>query len=303
MKTLLARTTLIVAALTGTAGMANDVVDPAALRSLIDDGQGSVVVSQMETRLKSHPASAEVHYWLAEGKLAQIDAASSFRKLSLARAAKKHLLATLELAPNHVDAHRSLGQYYLQAPAIAGGSNKKAKLQSDALMELDKAAALRLKADIAQEEDDPQSAIAFNRQALSAGTWDWDAQYALVIEAVHYQVESAAGVLEEAERNVRQHANQDDRALRLIDYQRGKHAAVSGQILSAGQASLTRYLAYQPLPEDPSLDWAEFRLAQVERQSGQTSAAKRRLARLEATDVTEDLGFALQDERRWHYAD
>lgn len=213
--------------------------------------------------------------------MAQIDAASSFRRLGLARGAKKHLLAALELDSTHVGAHRSLGQFYLQAPAIAGGSSKQAKVQADALMKMDKAAALRLKADIAREDDDLETAIAYNRQALAAGSWDWDFQYSLIIQAVNNRVEGAASVLDEAERNVRQFATDDERALRLIDYQRGKYAAVSGQALAAGHASLNRDLTYQPQPEDPDIKWAEFRLAQVERQRGEASAANGRLARLE----------------------
>ncbi|MEM9531805.1 MAG: hypothetical protein AAGA23_12895 [Pseudomonadota bacterium] len=278
-------------------------IDPVVLRTLIENDEGKAVVSQMESLLAAHPATADAHYWLAEGHLAQIEAATTFRKLSLARASKNNLLAALELDPGHVAARSSLGQFYLQAPAIAGGSRKEARAQADALMALDEAAGLRLKADIARDEDEPELAVAYQRRALAAGSWDWDSQYALVIQAVHLQVQDAKSVLDEAERNLRQYAAEDVRAQRLIDYQRGKYAAVSGEALAAGQGGLTRYLTFEPQTGDPGLDWAEFRLAQVERQLGEASAANARLARLEAGDVPEDLGFALHDERRWHYHD
>ncbi|MFK7954755.1 MAG: tetratricopeptide repeat protein [Lysobacterales bacterium] len=303
MNKLIDRFVLIAALLTSPAAMASDDIDPVALQSLIDAGKSKAVVSQMESRLKNGPATAQAHYWAAEGQLAQIDAASTFRKLGLARASKKHLLAALELEPSHVPANRTLGQFYLQAPAIAGGSTKLAKAQADALMAMDKAAALRLKADIAQANDDPEAAIAYNRQALAAGQWDWEYQYSLVIQAVHHQVADATSLLDEAERNVRQHAAENLQALRRIDYQRGKYAALSGKALAAGHAGLSRYLTYQPLADDPDLVWAQFRLAQVERQRGDGADANARLVRLEAAEVDKDLGFALQDERRWHYTD
>ncbi|MEM7704997.1 MAG: hypothetical protein AAF358_05560 [Pseudomonadota bacterium] len=303
MKNVLAWTTLVVALATAQSVVGANDIDDAALQALIDNGEAKQVVSRMESRLKNGPETAEAHYWLATGQLAQVDAASTFRKLGLARNGKKHLLAALELDPAHVEARNSLGQYYLQAPAIAGGSKKQARAQADALMKLDKAAALRLKADIEWQEENVEAAIAYDRQALAAGTWVWAQQYTLVIQGVHNQLPVAEAVLDEAEQNVRRHTPEDVRALRLIDYQRGKFAAVSGQALEAGRAGLKRYLDYDPSPEDPDSGWAEFRLAQVERRLGEAAAAEARLSRLEAGEVPEDLGFALQDERRWHYAD
>lgn len=300
--TMLQRTVIMTLAL-GLACPVLATVDGEALQALIDDGAADQVVDRMEDRLEEETPSADIHYWLAQGQLAQIDRASIFRKMGLAGSARENLETALALDASHVPARVSLGQFFLQAPAIAGGSKEKALAEAESLMALNPAAAYRLRSDIAESEDDHEASVAYARKALAAGEWDWDAQYALVVQGVHYQVADAETMLDEAERNVRDHENDTSEHLPLLDYQRGKYAAVSGKALASGRAALNHYLAHEPGPDAPQLIWAEFRLAQVERQLGQNTAADARLAKLEAREVPENLGFALQDERRWHYAD
>ncbi|MEM1412728.1 MAG: hypothetical protein AAGH19_10260 [Pseudomonadota bacterium] len=277
-------------------------INGASMQSLIEAGEAESVIEQMEEQLEA-ASSTEAHYWLARGQLAHIDSVSVFRKIGLATDARSNLETALELDENHVPTRVALGRYYLEAPAIAGGSAEKAQAQADALLELDKAAGYRLMADIAREAEDQEAAIAYSRKALQADAWNWPAQYGLVVQGVHFQVDEAISLLDEAETQVRQHEEAPDEHLRLLDYQRGKLSAVTGQALEAGNAALTRYLAHEPAENEPSTVWAEFRLAQVERQQGLTGQAQERLSQLESQEIPEDLGFAIQDERRWHYED
>lgn len=279
------------------------VSDPQALRALIDSGEANIVATRMQDRLESGPATADTHYWLAEALLAELREASVFRQMGLARKARANLEAAVALDGDHAEARFSLGQYFLQAPAIAGGSAEKAQVQADALLRLDPALGHRLMADIAAEADDRDTEVAHRRQALAAGAWSWEAQYDLVVMAVHHQVAATAAVLDEAREAVRESAEALETRQRLLDYQRGKYAAVSGEALESGAAALARYLDGTPVGDEPAREWAEFRLAQVERQLGQRDEAERRLAALNALELPEDLGFALRDERRWYYAD
>ena len=278
-------------------------IDVDEIRELIVDGQAETAATQLESRLDSTPGDSEARYWLARAELAQVSDSIAFGKLVKARSAKSNLERVLDKDPGHVAAREALARYLIEAPGIAGGSMRKARIHANTLMEMDKPAGYRVKAAIARDAEDYDVAVDLKREALAADTWSWDAQYDLIIEAVHYQTANAEVILDEAVRNVRSFANDPDPFLPLVDYQRGKLAAVSGVALAKGQNALKRYLQHEPQPDDPDLAWAEFRLAQVERQMDLANAAESRLQRLESRTVPEDLSFALRDERRWHYSD
>ena len=277
--------------------------DPDAIQALISNGDAKTAVAQMEAILDQRPDDPNARYWLARAELAQIGDSVAMGKLVKARSAKKNLERVLEIDPNHLAARESLARYLIEAPGIAGGSLRKARVQADKLRDLNKAAGYRVDAAIARYEKDYGAAVDLQREALRAAGWDWSTQYALIVEAVHHQTANAEEALDEAMHNVRRHAEDPQEFLPLIDYQRGKLAAVSGRALQKGRDALQRYLQHDPVDDAPDLVWAEFRLAQVERQMSRTDAAEARLSRLESEAVPEDLTFALRDERRWHYSD
>lgn len=277
--------------------------ESAQMEALIANGQAQELAETLEERLQAQGESAMLLYWMGRAELSMIDEASAFRKLGLARSAKKNLEKAVALDPELVPARVSLGRYYLEAPAIAGGSEVKAKQQAERLITLDPPSGYRLEASIAQEQEQYEEAVDWFSQALAAQTWEWDPQYRLVVLAVHHQVASAEAVLNQAVENVRSYATNPDELLPLISYQRGKLAAVSGDFLEPGQAALEQYLQYEPAEDEPGLDWAEFRLSQVERHLGLTTEALARLESLENQEIPQDLSFAIRDERRWHYSD
>jgi tetratricopeptide (TPR) repeat protein len=276
--------------------------DYAPVAELIAEGQAGQAAELMEARLAEQSDDTQARYWLARAELAQIDDASVFRKPLLARSARENLEQVLEEDPRHVPAREALARYLLEAPAIVGGSVERAEQQADLLLEQDPPTGYRVKASIELGRGDDEEALAMLQQALASEPWTWDAQYRLVVMAVHRKSRSATEVLDGAESSVREFARQPDALLPLLDYQRGKLAAVGGVGLEPGRAALQRYLASDPGPDDPDLEWAEFRLAQVERQLGMTEAAQARLERLEQSEVPEDLTYALRDELRWHYS-
>ena len=278
-------------------------LDAGEIQSMLDDGQAKDAVRQVEAYVEANEQDPEGFYWLATAQLAQIDDASTFRKPFLARAARKNLETALTLKPDHLGANESLARYLLEAPAIVGGSIDGAREQATRLLALDEASGSRVMASIAEKDDQYDQAVSWLRRALSAETWTWEKQYQLVVSAVHWQVEEADAVLEEAREEVGASGELRQARLLLIDYQLGKLAATTSRQLEAGRAALERYLQHTPDDEAPGLDWAAFRLAQIERELGLDEAADRRLAQLESSVVDEGLSFALRDERRWHYED
>ncbi len=282
-----------------TAGAADDFD---GFETMIAEGQAEVVADLMEDRVEEEAAPALAYYWLARAELAQINEASVLRKPFLARSARDNLQAAVAIDPGLAAAHEALARYYLEAPAITGGSLDKAVAQAELLVALDPPAGFRVNAAIAQSAENYPEAVDWLQQALAAD-WNWDDQYALAVRAVSWQTGNAAAVLDQAQDNVQAFASEPDARLALLDYQRGKLAATTGTHLEPGRAALLRYLESTPAEGEPDLEWAQFRLAQVERLLGLDAEADARLSRLEAAEVSEDLAFALNDERRWHYAD
>jgi len=293
---------LLVGLLGPAASLAAQPFDPQAAAALIERGEAGEASELLEARLETADGDLEARYWLARAELARIDDANAFRKPFLARSAKNHLEQVLAEDPAHLAAREALARYLLEAPAIVGGSVDRAKEESDRLLEQHAPTGFRVKSAIALQEGDSEGAVDMLRRALEAEPWTWEAQYTLIVQAVHRQTASAPGLLDAAERNVRTRADDPAALLPLVDYQRGKLAAVGGAALEDGRAALLRYLEYTPGEGEPALVWAQFRLAQVERQLGLVDAAEGRLERLEDSQVPENLSFALRDERRWHYS-
>jgi len=305
MKTLTSLTLIITLCLS--TARASDTPDYAAMETMIADGQAKQLARSLEQRIDDaqQPAALD-YYWLARTELARIDEVAVFRKPFMATSARDNLETAVALDPDLALAREALARYYLEAPAIAGGSMEGAKQQAERLVELNPPAGYRVNGAIAASEENYAAAVDWYRKALAvqdSSDWTWASQYDVVVRAVNWQTDNAPATLTDARANVLVHASEPATLLPLIDYQNGKYAATSGKDLEAGRDALQRYLQTTPGEEDPGLEWAQFRLAQIERWLGLNEEAQARLAELEAQEYSEDLAFALKDERRWHYAD
>jgi tetratricopeptide (TPR) repeat protein len=80
------------------------------------------------------PKNADYLFWLADASFERVDDVGMLSKMSLASAGRKAYEKAVALDPNHVGAHVGLGQFYVQAPGIAGGSIDKAKKEGETLL-------------------------------------------------------------------------------------------------------------------------------------------------------------------------
>jgi tetratricopeptide (TPR) repeat protein len=80
------------------------------------------------------PKNADYQYWVGDASFDRVDDVGMLSQMSLASAGRKAMEKTIALDPSHVGAHYGLGQYYFQAPGIAGGSVDKAKKEGEALL-------------------------------------------------------------------------------------------------------------------------------------------------------------------------
>lgn len=83
------------------------------------------------------PKLAEAHYWLGNSLFSGINDAGLLDKSSIASRGRKAYERAIEIEPNHVGARFALGQFFAGAPGIAGGSNKKARQQGEALIAIE----------------------------------------------------------------------------------------------------------------------------------------------------------------------
>ncbi|MBX2897442.1 MAG: tetratricopeptide repeat protein [Cyclobacteriaceae bacterium] len=217
-----------------------------------------------ETAIDTNNKVADYHTWYGN-TLGTIAAdANLFKQASLGPKMKSAWEKAVQLDPETVDARESLIQYYLQAPAIAGGSVDKAIEMANEIKKIKPAEGHRQLGNIYYREKKYAEAekefIAMTKvdAALTPGLANF---YVL-----QKQYDKAFAISDEALKQ-----NPDDMA---ATYQIGKLSAISGLQLDRGEACLKKYLSYQPQKNEPSHAGANMRLAQIMEKRGKKTEAK-----------------------------
>lgn len=190
--------------------------------------------------------------------------ANLFKQASLGPKMKSAWEKAVQLDPKTVGARESLIEYYLQAPAIAGGSVDKAIEMANEIKKIKPAEGHRQLGNIYYREkkfaEAEKEFIAMTKAdaTLTPGLANF---YVL-----QKQYDKAFAISDEALKQ-----NPEDMA---ATYQIGKLSALSGLQLDRGEAALKKYLSYQPQKNEPSHAGATMRLAQIMEKRGKKSEAK-----------------------------
>lgn len=94
--------------------------------ALYDARKYEEAIVQFENAVSLAPQSSEYHHWLGKSYGRVAEHAVWYRALSLARRTRLEFETAVRLDEQNVDALRDLMQYYRQAPAFLGGSDRKA---------------------------------------------------------------------------------------------------------------------------------------------------------------------------------
>ncbi len=94
----------------------------ALMQGRLDDAE-----DLLEEAIEQEPNSADEHYWFGAMSGMQAQEASIFTAGSYIGDLKEHFRKAIELEPSHLEAHKGLLQFYLQAPSIVGGSIEEAQ--------------------------------------------------------------------------------------------------------------------------------------------------------------------------------
>jgi len=124
-------------------------------------------------------ATAKYHRQLAEVTGVMAQHANLFQLLTLARRFRKEIDIALELDPRDLQALRDVMEFYLLAPGIAGGDEKKAEATADRIGAIDPAEGFRARARLAEFHKDTASVERWLRQSVDARPEDYRARMAL----------------------------------------------------------------------------------------------------------------------------
>lgn len=105
-------------------------------RALLAATRGEWTTAREEYRalVKQQPRVAEYQSRFGSAIFSTINEAGDMEKLSLARDGRAAFEAAVELDPNLIEPRQGLAAYFINAPALVGGSHKKAKAQGEALL-------------------------------------------------------------------------------------------------------------------------------------------------------------------------
>jgi len=218
-----------------------------------------------EEAIDTNDKVAEYHTWYGN-TLGTIAGDANFLKQGmLAPKMKSAWEKAVALDPSAIEPRESLVQYYMQAPAIAGGSVDKAIEIANQIVKLKPAEGHRQLGNIYYKEkrmvEAEKEFIAMTKAdpAYGSGLANF---YML-----QKQYDKAFNLFEDAVKK-----NPEDM---LAIYQIGKTSALSGQKLDRGEDCLRKYLTYTPKQNEPSHAGANMRLAQIMEKRGKKSEAKK----------------------------
>jgi tetratricopeptide (TPR) repeat protein len=259
----------------------------AAGRAALDRGDLDQAVSQFEHAVAAQPNSAAPHYYLGLACGAKAQKAGVFGGFSQIKKAVDEWNRALALDSRYFNARLRLIEFYMIAPAIAGGSEEKALEQAAEAKKLDaleghrayaRLYTIQKKFDLATKE----MVEAVREQPKSART--------------HYYLGNALlnqkdwkGPLHEYEM-----ALSLDPAFMPPYVRLGQNAAQSESNYARGEEALRKYLAYKPAEDEPNLGSAWYWLGMIQEKQGKKADARQSYVNArkllpEAKDIAEAL--------------
>lgn len=224
--------------------------------------------------VKLNGQNSDDHMWLARVLGQQASHASIFSALGLAKKSLAEMQTATQLNQQNGPALSDLGDYYAQAPGIAGGGADKAQTVATQLDKVDPARAAQLRGDIAMAAKNYTTAEQQYRQAATVSPQPAD--YWTVL-ANFYRGRQQWTDLDTAIQNCIAAAAKDKSSgIALYDGAGVLIAANRNPSLAAQM--LENYLSSSSLTEQAPAFIAHIRLSRLKQQLGDAAGAKQELA-------------------------
>ncbi len=237
-------------------------------RVYLAQGSPDLAVEWMEKSTALEPSSAEYHLWLGRAYGYQAIRASVLKQPALAKRVRKEFEKASGLDPDNLEARFGLIEFYLQAPGILGGSEKKAREQAQEVRKRDALQGHRAFGRISEHGKEFDQAL---REYERAGAeFPEKAEPAYWTGALYARRKDYAKAFEVYEKLLEKNPSE-----MAACYQIGRVAALSGQRLERGAECLRSYLQREPGPDEPSLASAHYRLGLLYEKIGNRDLARR----------------------------
>lgn len=133
-------------------------------------------VSACERAVKLDPENSQYHLWLGRSYGQKAEHVNALAAAHAAGQVRDEFETAVRLNPKNVDAHGDLADFYLEAPWVVGGGEKKAEAQAEQLQKLEPAQADLIRARIAIKRKDSAEAEVQTKRAIresggAAGPW------------------------------------------------------------------------------------------------------------------------------------
>jgi tetratricopeptide (TPR) repeat protein len=237
------------------------------VRLRLQQGRADDALDLAEEIVEFAPDDAHAHHWLGNAYGSRIGQVGMLSQAMMAPKLRDAFLRAIELDPDQHEARVSLVEFYLQAPAIAGGSVEAARAQAAELARRDPPRGHYARGRIAAYEKKPADAAAAYTAAFAARPSQ--AGYRMSAGIAHQE----AGQWDQAHALFEAWVAEDAAAAGAW-YQLGRIAALSGKYPERGIAALRKYLTLPQAPGQPEAKHAWYRLGQVQARSGDSAAAR-----------------------------
>lgn len=236
--------------------------------------QWSQAVSECQQAVNLNQQNSDYHMWLGRVLGQQASHASFITALGIAKHSLSEMQTAARLNPQNGPALTDLGDYYAQAPGMAGGGTDKAQAIASQLDKIDPARAAQLRGDIAMQQKDYTTAE--NSYRLAAIVAREPADY-LTVLANFYRTRQQWSNLDAAIQKCIAAAAKDRKSgVGLYD---GAGVLISAKRNpSLAAQMLENYLSNSSLSEQAPAFIAHIRLSRLKQQLGDAAGAKSELA-------------------------
>ena len=259
--------------------------------------------------------TAEYHYWLGVANAEMLQRSSIFKKPGYAKATQKAFERAVELNSKHLKAMQALVIYYLEAPSIVGGSNKKALAMAKQIAQVSPLDGLLAELKVYSNQSDTEKTqhiiaklttletlspsanveLGFHYQAQE----DYDKAIAYFTQAtLNNENESQPANPEHSQASVSKYHQTNRYYQQLAYYQIGRTAMFADNYYQQGINALTHYRVQELNENLPDKNWADYRLASLYQMANNPQQAKALFEQLANKDLEADLKRRVKKAQR-----
>jgi tetratricopeptide (TPR) repeat protein len=244
-------------------------------------------IEQYRKLVKAKNDNANYHYKYGGALGMKALEVNKFKALGIIGDVKDAFLTAAELDPKHIDARWALVELYMQLPGIIGGSKNKSLKYADELEQLSKVDGYLAKGYVYEYDREPERAESYYKKAIAiGGSLTCYDKLTNLYEAEKQPLKAISNMEEAYEKHNKNH----------LHYQIGKVSADYNIELDKGERCLKMYIENHSIKDGVPLEWAYYRLAQIQKHRANKQEALRWIDK--ALDIRSDFKQAKEEKEK-----